>query len=165
MAADTFITPNVVPDITSSSSTALVPIGTLVNGTFGSEYMYIIAQSAIAQYDCVAILNSSSAATSVCASPMTTTFGALSPRVGFAQTALAAGAYGWVAIKGSNLRVNVLISCQPAVGLYTTSTPGSLDDAIVSAGYVAGCVAISSAASASAVQCIVSNANIEVSGF
>lgn len=152
----------VTQDLTASSNTALTQVGTIVKAADGSEYMYVIAQSAIAVYDCVAILNSSSATgASICASPMTTTFAALSPRVGFAQTALAKGGFGWVALSGSNLRCNVLISCQPAVPLYTTATGGSLDDTIVSAGYVAGCVAMSSAASASAVPVVVGFATIE----
>jgi hypothetical protein len=149
--ADIITTPIVTPDVTSTDTVARVPVGTVVTGTYGSRLMYVIAQSAIAQYDCVAILNSSSAQSSLCASPITTTFAALSPIVGFAQTAIAAGSYGWVHLSGSNIRVNVLIAAQPAVGLFTTSTGGSLDDATVSAGYLAGVVGMTSAASASAI--------------
>ena len=162
MAIDTPVSQIVGPGFDDSSSTARVPVGTIMKGTNGSEWMYVIAQSAIAQYDCVAILNSSSAVgASICASPMTTTFAAKSTRVGFAQTALAAAGYGWVALSGSNLRCNVAIACEPAVPLYTTATGGVLDDAVVSAGYVAGCVAMSSAASASAVPVVGGFANIE----
>lgn len=154
-------TPIVAPNLSATDTTARVPVGTIVSTTDGGEAIYVIALSAIAQYDVVAILNSSSAAgASICAAPITTTNAATSPRVGFAQVAIAAASFGWVHTKGNNLRANVLVSCQPAVPLYTTATAGSLDDTIVSAGYVAGCVAMSSAASASAVPVVVGGACI-----
>ena len=158
-------TPIVTPDLTATDTTARIPVGTVVTTSDGGKAMYVIAQSAIAQYDCVAILNSSSAVgATICASPMTTTFAASSPRVGVAQVAIAAGSYGWVFLAGNDLRVNVLGSCQPVVPLFTTSTGGSLDDATVSGGYLPGIVAKTSAASASAVQCIVALSDVESLG-
>ena len=155
----------VTQDLAASSNTALTQVGTIVQTTDGGQAMYVIAQSAIAVYDCVAIVNSSSAAgASICAAPITTTNAATTSRVGFAQTALAAGGYGWVHLSGSNLRCNVATACEPAVQLYTTGTGGVLDDAIVSAGYIAGVVAMTSAASASAVPVLVSFANRQVIG-
>lgn len=48
-------------------------------------------------------------------------------------------------------RVNCLIACQPKVPLYLTATAGSVDDATVSSGYIAGLTIFTSATSASAV--------------
>jgi len=66
---------------------------------------------------------------------------------------IASAYYGWVQL-GGKPRVSVLVGCQPNVPLFTTATAGSLDDATVTAGLVAGLVATTSAASASAVTCI-----------
>jgi hypothetical protein len=85
--------------------------------------------------------------------PLTTTNSANSKAIGFAQTSIASAYYGWVQL-GGKPRVNVLIGCQPNVPLFTTATAGSLDDATVTAGLVAGLVATTSAASASAPTCV-----------
>jgi hypothetical protein len=160
------ITGVVTPDTTQVDTTARFEVGTQLTAADGGEVMYVIAQSAIAQYDAVAILNSSSAiGATICASPLTTTFAADGCGVGFAQVAIAAGSYGWVYTAGYNLRCNVLIACQPKVPLFTTATGGSLDDTIVSAGYVRGVMAKTSAASASAVQIIAFNPSLGVTGF
>jgi len=82
--------------------------------------------------------------------------------VGFAQTAIASSYYGWVGLNGL-LQVNLLVACQPKVPLYTTSTPGALDDATVSAGYIQGIVANTSATSASSIYCMVNNAGLMTS--
>jgi len=83
--------------------------------------------------------------------------------VGFAQTAIASSYYGWVALNGV-VKVNLLVSCQPKVPLYTTSTAGSLDDTTVSAGFIQGIVANTSATSASAPFCVVNNAGLMMVG-
>jgi hypothetical protein len=85
--------------------------------------------------------------------PLTTTNSANSKAVGFAQVSIASAYYGWVQL-GGKPRVSVLVGCQPNVPLFTTATAGSLDDATVTGGLVAGLVATTSAASASAVTCI-----------
>lgn len=152
----------VTPDLTATDTSPRITVGTQVNTSDGGEAVYVIALSAIAQYDAVAILNSSSATgATMCAAPLTTTNATGTTRVGVAQTAIAAASYGWVHTSGYNLRVNVLIACQPVVPLYTTGTGGSLDDTVVSAGYVSGIVAKTSAASASAVQCVVGYGMVE----
>lgn len=165
MALDRITTGIVTPDLGLVDTTARFPVGTIVSTSDGGEAMYVTAVSAIAQYDCVAILNSSSATgATICAAPITTTNAAAAGRVGFAQTAIAVASFGWVHTRGFNLRVNVLVSCQPAVPLFTTGTGGSLDDTIVSAGYVMGVIAKTSAASASAVQCVAGNPVLGIIG-
>ena len=144
--------------LTVATSSPGTQVGTRVMTSDGGEAIFVIALSAIAQYDAVAILNSSSATGStLCAAPLTTTNAAQAAGMGVAQTALAAGEYGWIMQKGNDLRVNVLIACQPAVPLFTTATGGALDDTIVSGGFAVGVIAKTSAASASAVQCIMSS--------
>jgi hypothetical protein len=83
--------------------------------------------------------------------------------VGFAQTAIASSYYGWVGLNGM-LQVNLLVGCNPKVPLYTTSTAGSLDDTTVSAGFIQGIVANTSATSASAPFCMVNNAGLIMVG-
>jgi hypothetical protein len=85
--------------------------------------------------------------------PLTTTNSAGSKAVGFAQVSIASAYYGWVQL-GGKPRVSVAAACEPSVPLFTTATAGVLDDATVTGGLVAGIVATTSAASASAVTCI-----------
>ena len=145
-------TPLVIPPLTDASSTVKLPVGTIINTSDGGEAMYVIATKTVNQYDAVIIINSSSATgATIGVVPCSTLVAAMSPRLAVAQTALAINEYGWVYTKGNNLRVKVGVACEPAVALYTTGTPGVLDDAVVSVGYCAGIVAMSSAASASAV--------------
>lgn len=152
MAVLPLTTPIVTPVPTANDDSAKIPVGTIVTNGDGSEMMYVIATKTINQYDAVIIINSSSAAgATIGVVPCSTAVAATSPRLALAQTAMAINTYGWVYTKGNNLRCNVLIACEPAVPLYTTTTAGQLDDAVVSAGYCAGIVAMSSAASASAV--------------
>ena len=138
----------------SGTTPPMVP-GTMLLATEGGEYMMVRATSTIAQYDACVIINTSSATgASIGCVPVTTTNGATSSRLCFAQTAITSGDYGWVALKGNNLRVKTLIACQPGVPLFTTATAGSLDDTIVSAGYCMGVTLMSSATSASAPPCV-----------
>lgn len=158
-------TPIVTPDVTSVDTVARIPVGTVANATDGSVLMYVQATSTIAQYDACIIINTSSATgASIGCVPVTTTNALTSQRIAFAQTAIASSSYGWVYTSGNNLRVKALIACQPAVPLYTTATAGSLDDAIVTAGYCLGVVLMSSATSASAPPCVVGNAVIRTWG-
>ena len=122
-------------------------LGTTVNLDDGGQAVYVQAASTVATYMAVSVLVNNTVV------PLTTTNSANSKAVGFAQTSIASAYYGWVQL-GGKPRVNVLIGCQPNVPLFTTATAGSLDDATVTAGLVAGLVATTSAASASAPTCI-----------
>ena len=122
-------------------------LGTTVNLDDGGQAVYVKAASTVATYMAVSVLVDNTVV------PLTTTNSANSKAVGFAQTSIASAYYGWVQL-GGKPRVNVLIGCQPNVPLFTTATAGSLDDATVTAGLVAGLVATTSAASASAPTCV-----------
>jgi hypothetical protein len=129
--------------------------------------MFVRAESDIAAYDAVIMstfADSASLTPVMRAVPVTTTNAAALGynMVGFAQNAIASSYYGWVGINGL-LKVNLLIACNPKVPLYTTSTAGKLDDTTVSAGYIQGVVANTSATSASAPYCMVNNAGLMTS--
>lgn len=160
-----FVTPALTATETSATGDASwspkIPVGTTVSLSDGGEAMYVRATSTIAQYDACIIINTSSATgASIGCVPVTTTNALTSQRLCFAQTAIASADYGWVHLKGNNIRTKCLIACQPAVPLFTTATAGSLDDTTVTAGYCLGVVAMSSATSASAPPMVVGNAVI-----
>lgn len=162
----TIITQGIVtPDLTSTDTSARVPVGTVVKTSDGGEAVYVQATSTIAQYDAVIIINTSSATgASIGCVPVTTTNALTSQRLAFAQTAIASASYGWVKTAGNDIRVSALIACQPAVPLFTTATAGKLDDTTVTAGYCLGVVLMSSATSASAPPAVVGNAVIRTWG-
>jgi hypothetical protein len=122
-------------------------VGTVVNLNDGGQAIYVQAASTCATWSAVTVTVDNKVA------PLTTTNSANSKAVGFAQVSIASAYYGWVQL-GGKPRVNVAASCQPSVPLFTTATAGVLDDATVTGGLVAGLVATTSAASASAVTCI-----------
>jgi hypothetical protein len=155
---------------TSAGSTTLFPVtpGTRVNTTNNGVYVFARAESDISQFDAVIMSTYADSASStpvLRAVPVTTTnakdlgFN----MVGFAQTAITSSYYGWIGINGV-LQVNLLVACQPKVPLYTTATAGKLDDTTVSAGYIQGVVANTSATSASAPFCVVNNAGLMMVG-
>jgi len=154
---------------TSAGSTSLFPVtpGSRVTTSNNGVYMFVRAESDIAAYDAVIMstfADSASLTPVMRAVPVTTTNAAALGynMVGFAQNAIASSYYGWVGINGL-LKVNLLVACNPKVPLYTTSTAGKLDDTTVSAGYIQGIVANTSATSASAPYCMVNNAGLMTS--
>ena len=132
-------------DYTDSSPSFAV--GTVVNLSDGGQAVYVQAASTVATYAAVSLRVNNTVV------PLTTTNAASSKAVGFAQASIASAYYGWVQL-GGKPRVNVATACEPNVPLFTTATGGVLDDATVTGGLVAGLVATTSAASASAVTCI-----------
>ena len=155
---------------TSAGSTSLFPVtpGTRVNTSNNGVYVFARAESTISQFDAVIMSTYADSASStpvLRAVPVTTTNAAALGfnMVGFAQTAIASSYYGWIGINGV-LQVSLLIACQPKVPLYTTATAGKLDDTTVSAGYIQGVVANTSATSASAPFCVVNNAGLMMVG-
>lgn len=135
-------------NLTRVDDSALFPVGTIVNLNDGGQAMYVQATtSALSTYAAVSI-DANGLATM-----LTTTNAATSPRIGFAQVSVATGKFGWVHL-GGNVLVNLAASCAPSVPLFTTATAGVLDDAIVSAGYVHGIIAVTSISNATAVTCV-----------
>ena len=125
------------------TSIAGFAVGTVVNLSDGGQAIYVKALSEISQYACV-LVDASAAQMS------TTTLAAATKRVGFAQCSIASAFYGWVQMGGVP-KVNLAANCAPNVPLFTTATAGVLDDATVSAGFIAGTVAKNTISNATAV--------------
>lgn len=144
----TFITtPLALPALTDTTATPPLAVGTRVSTSDGGEAVYVKALSEISTFAAVAIYADNTA------QMLTTTNSATSKRVGFAQTSIASGYYGWVQTAGT-VKVNLAASAAPNVPLYTTATAGFLDDAVVSTGLVLGVTGTVSISNATAVTCI-----------
>ena len=117
--------------------------GTQVFGTDGALFEYVNVLSAIPAYNAVIIDDSGNA------SNITTTNAAEFKKVGVAQISIAVSCYGWVQRSGK-MQVNVLTQCQDFVPLFTTATPGELDDVTVSECLVLGLNIYRSASGATA---------------
>jgi hypothetical protein len=106
--------------IDAAESTKRFPLGTKASGTSGTEWIYVQAAVAINAYDMVTY-------TSVYqASGATTTSASTEARIGVAQHSFAASDYGFIAVRGDALTVNVSATNQPSVQLYIASTTGKL---------------------------------------
>ncbi len=134
-------------NLTSYDTTAQFAVGTQVLGTDGSLFQYVNTLSAVAAYNAVCIDDAGNA------SNLTTTNAASYKMVGVAQVSIAVSCYGWVQRSGK-LQVNVAANCNDFVALFTTATPGVLDDATVSECLVLGLNTYSSTVTASAVSAL-----------
>lgn len=95
----------------------------------GSEWIFVVASSAISKGDCVAIDNTTYAASSI-----VSTSTLVGKRIAFAQTAFAASQYGFVALRGQDIFIKVVgSSITPGAVLYTSDTAGALSTATASA--------------------------------
>lgn len=108
---------------TTDGVNAVFTLGERHHGSDGTEWVYVQASGAITQYDCVAIDENYQAA------PITDALASQAHMIGFAQVAFSDNDLGWVAVRGSNISVNVLASCDGNAQLWNTGTAGSLDDA------------------------------------
>jgi hypothetical protein len=117
---------------TAVTADATFEIGVQVPASDGADYVYTRAASTVAAGDVVSILVDGTVA------PLTTVNASVGSAIGFAQTAIASASFGFVALRGPNLQVNVLANCAPEVMLFTTATAGHLDDTTVTLGLVEG---------------------------
>lgn len=140
-------TPQPFPALTDVSSVAGCAVGTRVDTSDGGKAVYVKALSEISTFAAVAIYADGTA------QMLTTTNSATTKRVGFAQTSIASGFYGWVQTAGV-VKVNLAANCDDNVPLYTTATSGVLDDAVVSTGLVLGVTSTVTISNATAVTCI-----------
>lgn len=141
-------TPIACPNLADTTAApAPLAAGTVVATSDGGQAIYVKALSEISTYAAVSIYADNTA------QMMTTTTSATSKRVGFAQTSIASGYYGWVQTAG-NVKVNLAANCDDNVPLYTTATSGVLDDAVVSGGLVLGVTSTVTISNATAVTCI-----------
>lgn len=141
------VTPVVTPSLTSYTSEPTMQLGTTVMGTDGSLFEYGQALSAISGYNAVGIDESGKF------SNLTTTLAATVKRVGVAQISIAVSCYGFVQRMGK-MSVNVLADCNDFVALFTTATPGKLDDATISEALVLGLNTYASTSTASTVSAL-----------
>lgn len=95
-------------------------VGTKTRGSDATEWTYILASSAIAQYDFVGIDEDFNAA------PLTDAMALDGWFIGIAQVAIASTYYGWVATQGTNISGRVGASTTVDVALWTTATAGTL---------------------------------------
>ena len=134
-------------NLNAYDTTAQFAKGTQVLGTDGSLFQYVNTLSAVAAFNAVCIDDAGDA------SNLTTTNAAFYKQIGVAQISIAVSCYGWVQRSGK-LQVNVAANCQDFVALFTTATPGVLDDVTVSECLVLGLNTYSSTVTASAVSAL-----------
>lgn len=148
------ISPIIIPALDAVSTTEDIQVGTVVKTNDGGEAIYVQAASAIAQYNMVvlAVDNTVVNATTAAVTDATGT----GKEVAWAQTSIASGSYGWVQKSGRPLG-KVAANCADRVILFTTATAGVLDDATVSAAYVAGVVSKTTISNATAITLMVPN--------
>jgi hypothetical protein len=135
------------PALDDTSTTAKIAVGTKVCLNDGGEAVYVQALSEISTFAAVAIFANQTA------QMLTTTNSATTKKIGFAQTSIPSGQYGWVQTSGI-VRVNLAANCDDNVPLYTTATAGVLDDAVVSTGLILGVTSTVTISNATAVTCI-----------
>jgi hypothetical protein len=104
-----------------SEATPSQTLGTQLTATDMSQWVYISASEAIAQYDVVGITEAYAGA------KITKALVDTAENIGFAPAALSSGEYGWVQLTGVGT-INVLASCAADAVLYSCATAGSLDD-------------------------------------
>lgn len=131
------------PRLTDTTTTADYKLGQRVQGTDGTEWVYCVSSGAITQYQAVGINEDFDAYS------LTSTLAAQSDAIGFAQNAFAAGEYGWVAVRGTNIKVRTKASAVADTQLWTTASAGVLDDATAAGALkIDGVVLVSSASTA-----------------
>jgi hypothetical protein len=132
----TVTSPTLGVDFTATPTSADFALGTKVQGSDGTEWVYVQASGAITQYQFVGIDENFQAAA------LTKAMADDGWAVGAAQSAFADDDYGWVAIGGSNVSGNLLTLCAADVALYTSGTAGALDDTASSQTKIDGIVAV-----------------------
>jgi hypothetical protein len=125
---------------TTDGEKAPMALGTIIEATDGSRWMFVQAAEIITQYMAVGIDENCQA------TKLTTTNAAAGYGVGFAQVTFADNDFGWVCVHASgNINVLVKASCAADVQLYTTSTAGVLDDTSAGVTLIRGVVIVTAA--------------------
>lgn len=119
--------------------------GDLVLGVNGQLWMYVLAATAINQYDVLCIDKGGSASQATNALASTGEY-----RPGFAQIAIANAAYAWVALGGS-VMINTASSMTKDLQTYTSATAGVLAQTSSSQTALTGGVADTTTTTAAAV--------------
>ena len=129
--------------LTDTETTPADTVGNVVSTTDG-QWMFVRAAEAITQYDYVCVDETNHARRG--------TKGGVDDGhiIATAQNAIAASAYGYVKLTGSDGNVRVRASCAADVPLYTTASAGILDDTSTTQTKVDGIVIVAAQTSASA---------------
>jgi hypothetical protein len=90
----------------------------------------------------------------------TTSLASVCPHIAVTQVSVTTGEYFW-GVMGGRIRVRLAANCAAGAPLYTTTTDGVLDDAIVTQGAVLGLNAVVGITAAAAALC--SGQNIHIS--
>jgi hypothetical protein len=160
--ATRFTATTVGPAFGQTDDTARLPVGTVRQVNDGGEAIYVKSSlSAVSTFAAVVIQEDYTVQMLT-----TTNAGTAGKQIGFAQTSIATGYYGWVQLSGRP-KVNLLVNCDDFVPLYTTATIGQLDDATVSGagGMVLGIISATTISTATAVTCIVARGGAWVQGL
>ena len=150
------------PVFTDNSDVQKVPVGRVVELSDGGQAIYVKSSlSAISTFAAVVIQEDYTVQMLT-----TTNAGTVGKQVGFAQTSIATGNYGWVQISGRP-KCNLAANTNDFVPLYTTATIGVLDSTTVSGagGMVLGVIAATTISNATAVTCIVARGGAWVQNF
>lgn len=122
--------------VVNTGNAVTVELGTTVKLDDGGEAIWCQMTSAVPQYNAVVVsvgFKASNLTTTNCAKGQ----GGISSQIGWAQTSIAVSNQGWIHTSGRPIG-HVLANVAEQVVLFTTATPGSLDDATVSAAMIAG---------------------------
>lgn len=150
-----FITSHFVTGgLTRTDTSPVVPVGTRVNLSDGGQAIYVQATSEISTYAAAVIADAFTAQMATTA--LVTEATGTNLQIGWAQTSIASAYYGWLQVSGRPI-ANLAANCADRVALFTTSTSGVMDDAVVSVGYAPGVWAITTISNATAVTLMVAN--------
>lgn len=148
-------TPTATPSVTITSTDQRFPLGASLAGANGGEYVYVKAAAALAVGSAVSINSAADAAL------LTKTLADGGNQIGFAQVAFASGEYGFVKTKGrSHFVVKAKNGCQPNVALYTSASPGFLDDSSTSQTRIYGIRLVDTATSSGAAESAYSGSGV-----
>ena len=111
-------------DLTQSNATQTHDLGTVVDGTEGSRWIYCQANGAITGDGYVCLISESYQADMIETTLSGTGFG---EQVGVAKHAWADNEYGWIQVRGT-ADIRVAASAAADTTLNTTATAGVLDD-------------------------------------
>jgi len=144
-------------DTIATTADKAFDLGHTVKCDGNSVFMYTRALSTVAQYDVLSLTVDSTVA------PLTLDNASANGKaVAFAQTAIASGSFGWVALSGNKIRC--LINKDSALGapLFASATAGRVDNATGTSGvgFIAGLITLSSATTISSLTCIAQNAHV-----
>lgn len=131
MAALTSYPGAVVGDTSAVHSSALNPLGTRAFDKDGNEYIYLLGVASVAAGSWVSFDEAH----------VTTLLAANAKgRVAVAMAAVVADKYGWFQVYGKHIAALALAGFADNGLIYSTSTAGSVDDAVVTGDLVVGAI-------------------------